>query len=365
MVGAGIVGLTTAWCLIQRGQAVTLIDPCLAPPAADQGLGPGAVAPGQSLSGSEAALGLLMADVFHRSRGRAWQWRQRARELWQAWAEQLAGRGRPLARRPGLLLLAEDPLQLQRHQALVAERQALGIPLELWSAERLRQLQPQLPLACVGALHSPRDGQLDPAQALRQLRLDGEAFGLELLAGSVDALERQGSLWRLHLAGGAVRSAEAVVLATGLALATLWPDAAAATPAPRLAAVLGQAVELAVHEDDPDPELWPGSLAWCGINLVPRPGRRLWLGATLEPGQRAEPEALARLRSLNGQAPAWLQRATVLRQWQGLRVKPEGQPAPLLLQPAPGLVAAGGTYRNGVLLAPALAEQVVECLERS
>lgn len=360
VVGAGIVGLAAAWLLCQRGHRVTLVDPSLAGSEAGQSAPAPRMPP---LSGSEAALGLLMADVFHRSRGRAWRLRQRSRELWEQWAALLDASGLPLAHRPGLLLLAEDQTQWQRQKALVAERQALGIPLELWPAERLQELEPLLPPGCAGGLYSPRDGQLDAAVALRQWRKDGERLGMEPVAAAAMGLKRDGDGWRLQLDSGEARRAEGIVLAAGLTLDTLWPEAAADAPAPRLAPVLGQALELQLHEDDPDPERWPGSLAWCGINLVPRPGRRLWLGATLEPGQTADPGALARLRSLHGQAPAWLQRATVLRHWQGLRVRPEGQPAPLLLQPAAGLVVAGGTYRNGVLLAPALAELVVECLE--
>ncbi len=374
VIGAGIVGLTSAWWLVQRGHRVTLLDPALersgSETAASRLAAPepavrGEQASGQPqlLSGSDAALGLLMADVFHRSSGRAWRLRQRSRTLWDQWRRSLEERGLPLAFRPGLLLLANDQDQGQRHRVLVAERLAQGIPLELWSQQRLASLAPQLPAGCCGALYSPRDGQLDPAVALRQLRIDGQRQGLELLAASARRLERKGGDWCVHLESGERRCAAGIVLAAGLNLAALWPEAAAASPAPRLAAVLGQALELQLAAGDPDPQGWPGSLTWCGINLVPRPGRRLWLGATLEPGQRADPEALERLRSLNGQAPAWLQRAAVVRHWQGLRGRPEGQPAPLLQQPAEGLVVAGGTYRNGVLLAPALAELVVECLE--
>jgi D-amino-acid oxidase len=133
-------------------------------------------------------------------------------------------------------------------------------------------------------------------------------------------------------------------------------------------AVLGQALELALPAGCPDAVRWPGSLSWDGLNLVPRPERRLWLGATLE----AEPErpdhatgaeaALERLRTLNGQAPPWLLEATVLRRWQGLRARPEGRPAPLLEMLEPGLLLASGHYRNGVLLAPASAAWVADAI---
>jgi glycine/D-amino acid oxidase-like deaminating enzyme len=108
-------------------------------------------------------------------------------------------------------------------------------------------------------------------------------------------------------------------------------------------------------------------VSWRGINLVPRPdlanGRRFWLGATLEPGTSATAAALEGLRQLEGAAPEWLRQAREVRRWQGLRPRPVGRPAPLLEALAPGLLLAGGHYRNGVLLAPASAAWVAEQVE--
>jgi glycine/D-amino acid oxidase-like deaminating enzyme len=112
---------------------------------------------------------------------------------------------------------------------------------------------------------------------------------------------------------------------------------------------------------------WPGVVVWQGMCLVPRPdlpgGRRLWLGSSLEPGREPDPAALQDLRALGGAAPDWLLRARVVRQWQGLRPRPVGRPAPLLECLAPGLLLASGHYRNGVLLAPASAEWVLQQIE--
>ena len=80
----------------------------------------------------------------------------------------------------------------------------------------------------------------------------------------------------------------------------------------------------------------------------------------MEPGDQAAAAALTELRGLAGEAPLWLRQAKVVRQWQGLRVRPVGQPAPLLAEPEPGLLVAGGHYRNGVLLAAATAEWLGE-----
>ena len=68
MIGAGAVGLGTAWHLHQQGFAVILFDPRLSEPVerVDQGLG---------LTGSTASLGVLMGHVFRRSSGRGWRMR--------------------------------------------------------------------------------------------------------------------------------------------------------------------------------------------------------------------------------------------------------------------------------------------------
>ncbi|MFN9548374.1 MAG: FAD-dependent oxidoreductase, partial [Cyanobacteriota bacterium] len=106
VVGAGIVGRAAAWQLAERGHPLTLVDPALAPR-------PAARAPcadaRSSLSGSQAALGVLMARVFHRSSGRAWRLRQHSHALWQEWLALQAHRCHRLPQRQGLLQLAPTP----------------------------------------------------------------------------------------------------------------------------------------------------------------------------------------------------------------------------------------------------------------
>lgn len=356
VVGAGLVGLSCAWWLQRRGHRVLLVDSA------------------EGVGGSVAALGVLMGHVFHRSSGRGWRLRQQSVTLWQRWRQELASRGRPIAWRAGLLLLAGDGAEAERHRWLQAERLRQGIPLEWWPPERLEALAPIPPGPAAGALHSPLDGQVDPRQAMDALHSDATACGLTSRTETVAALERRpggGGGWRLVLTSGMRLESEWLVLCAGVDSGSLLEPLlgeGACGPAPRLEPVLGQALELEL----PGPMAaegwnWPGALVWQGVNLVPRPdlpgGRRFWLGATLEPGRQSDPHALAALRCLGGSAPAWLQEAKELRRWEGLRGRPIGRPAPLLEQVAPGLLLATGHYRNGVLLAPATAHWVAEQVE--
>ena len=189
-------------------------------------------------------------------------------------------------------------------------------------------------------------------------------LGLQERADQAQRLERGGASgqpWRLHLANGETLQLDWLVLCAGLASPALLEPLGHLRPQ---TPVLGQALELQLRADTTDAGGWPGSISWGGVNLVPRPGRRLWLGATVEPGAGpANDQALGQLRSLDGRAPAWLQQAQVIRRWQGLRARPEGRPAPLLEQLEPGLLLASGHYRNGVLLAPASAAWVADTIQ--
>jgi glycine/D-amino acid oxidase-like deaminating enzyme len=364
VVGAGLVGMGAAWWLQSHGHQVMLVDPGVA--SADHLDARSGSGDTGSLNGSQAALGVLMARVFHRSKGRAWRLRQHSLELWGQWRSMLASRGQPIPWRPGLLLLASDPAELDRQKALVADpmRQELG--LELWSQERLEELSPSAPEA-VGGLFSEADGQLDPAMALRALRRDGDRGGLCHQSGRAVALEPRDKGWRVRLASGGVEEAEWVLVCAGLASGSLLETLGVKRA---MEPVLGQAMEMELATDELQPTQpdslwnWPGAVVRSGINLVPRPdlagGRRFWLGATLEPGLKAEAAPLEAMRALGGAAPAWLVAAQEQHRWQGLRCRPVGQPAPLLEEVAPRLLLLSGHYRNGVLLAPASADWALQ-----
>jgi D-amino-acid oxidase len=304
-----------------------------------------------------------MAEIFRRSSGRGWRLRQQSLALWRQWRTQLAERGHPIPWRPGLLQLACNEQEWQAKARLAEQRQRQGLPLRLLNRAELQALSPALPEQVAGALFSPNDGQLDPKPAMQALLHDGLRHGLLTEAAAVVQLERgsQGTdrRWIIHTEAGSC-SSHWLVIAAGLASPALLEPLGHTRPQ---SPVLGQALELQLPAGC-NAESWPGSVGWDGINLVPRPGGRLWLGATVEPGlTQGSSEALAELRHLGGAAPAWLRQATPLRHWQGLRARPDERPAPLLEQHEPGLLLTSGHYRNGVLLAPATAAWVLEQLQ--
>ena len=349
MIGAGVVGLSVAWHLVEHGHQVRLIDPALAKGQSSQ-------------AGSTAALGLLMGQIFRRSSGRGWRLRQQSLLLWRHWRGLLESRGHAIPFRPGLLQLATNEQEQLAQARLVEQRRNQGLPLRLLERSELEALQPALPPAA-GGLLSPEDGQIDPVPAMQALLGDACRQGVETIAAAVLRLERGpggvGQRWCIHTEAGRCQS-DWLVVAAGLGSPALLEPLGHERPQ---SPVLGQALELQLPAGC-NAEAWPGSLSWDGINLVPRPGGRLWLGASVEPGRTSGcPEALTELRQLGGLAPGWLQEAVVLRHWQGLRARPDNRPAPLIETLEPGLLLTSGHYRNGVLLAPASAAWVLEQLD--
>jgi glycine/D-amino acid oxidase-like deaminating enzyme len=323
-----------------------------------------------SLSGSQAALGMLMANVFHRSKGRSWRLRQQSLALFQQWQQELEAAGYEVPIKRGLWLLASNPDQFEKQQLLVENHKKVGINLKLISQIELKKLikegdLPDLSDRVCGAIWSEFDGQLNPKQWMQALLKDSQNYGLEIINGRIDQIKQDAKGWRLVWEDWGDKF-DWVLICAGLAseklIAPLMQDFTAEF---KLQPVLGQALELEL----PGIINWRGSLNWEGFNLVPLDGNRLWLGATLEPGldnnKTGTISALEAMRNLNGLAPYWLRQAKIIKTWQGARAQPINQAAPLLKQPLPGLCVLAGHYRNGILLGPASAAWVAKCISQT
>ena len=308
-----------------------------------------------------------MGLVFRRSSGRAWRLRRRSMELWPQWAEELSDQEQPLQLQTPLVQVAATEEEGLHMQALAKERQSSG--LRFLSQEHLQRQHPDWPGGEHGALLSAQDGRIDPLALLKALRKQLTRLDVTLISEAVTRIRRAqpspaliGKPWTLELQSSGLLETDQVVVCSALAAQPLLTELGHQRA---MEPVLGQVLDLELAEPSAPCSPWPAVLVCQGINLV-RQGasangrQRLWLGATLEPGTQADPQALNQLLSLQGQAPAWLQRATVVQHWQGLRARPIDRPAPLLEVLEPGLILASGHYRNGVLLAPATAEWVCE-----
>ena len=350
MIGAGAIGLGTAWHLAKQGQIVSVYDPRLNQSVDREGSA-------RDISGTSASLGVLMGHVFRRSSGRGWRLRRRSMELWPQWIESLQAHQPDLKLHLGLLQIAEDEQAAERMNSLAAQRIDLGLQM-VTNVD----LAAVWPTADHGGLHSRHDGRIDPLLLQQALRKALTEQSVELNATAVVHLERNDNHWRVHHTDGDSSVHDCVVLSTALNSDVLLEPLGQARP---MTPVLGQALSLELTTGPTTWSNWPSVLVNQGFNLIPTAPGQLLLGATVEPGDRASEDPLTLMRNLNEQAPEWLRSATVVGHWSGLRARPVDRPAPLLEVLEPGLILASGHYRNGVLLTPGTAEWVATAIEQA
>ncbi|NJL83855.1 MAG: FAD-binding oxidoreductase, partial [Chloroflexaceae bacterium] len=317
VIGGGVVGAAIAYELTRRSQVeVTLIE---------------GQTPASGSSG--AALGVLMAVISQKVRGRAWQLRETSLRRYQTLLPELAaltGQEIP-ANYQGLLRLRfpEEPLAPWEH--LVTQRRTQGWPLEIWSREQLLARCPHLQGQNIaGGIYSPQDLQVQPKALTEALvtgaRLQGATcqFGVR-----VAAIVPQAAGYVLETSAGTLK-ADWVAIAAGLGSTPLT----AGLPQPtRLQPVLGQALQLKLPQPLGNPEFQP-VISGHDVHLVPLGGGDYWLGATVEfPDDNgaiaAQEELLAQVWQQGREFCPELGEAAVINTWFGLRPRPVGEPAPI------------------------------------
>ncbi|MGD1853296.1 MAG: NAD(P)/FAD-dependent oxidoreductase [Leptolyngbyaceae cyanobacterium] len=360
IVGCGIIGATLAYELSRHSDLeIHVIDQ---------------ETPAQG--STQAALGVLMGVISHKVKGRNWRLRRDSIERYKTLIPELEEiLGQPIPHIQGLLSLCFDPEQIPRWQSLQAKRETQGYPLEIWSPDQLRQRCPQIDAQTVSAaIYSPQDGQVHPRKLTLALIEAAKRRGvIPHWQSPVLALsKRDGYCSQLQLPDETL-DIDWVILSAGLDSADL--SQLGSEPLPMIP-VLGQALEIELDQPLGHADFQP-VISGHDVHLVSLGQNRYWLGATVEfpPGGdeaklpldvelAPDPERLEQLRQLAiGYCPA-VADAKILRQWSGLRPRPQGQGAPVI-KPLAGyenVILATGHYRNGVLLAPATAMTVAELL---
>lgn len=352
IIGCGIVGATIAYELSQRDDvSITVLD---------------RQAPAQGATG--AALGIGMAVISQKVKGRNWRLREASLRRYQTLLPELeALTGQPVPwNRHGILSLCFQADQLPRWQSLQEIRQRQGWLLEIWSPAKVTAACPHLQSAAlVAGIYSPQDIQIAPKALTYALVAGAQQRGAEFHTDSpVVALEQQGDRIAMVSTEAAEYPADWVIVTAGLGSEWLTQQLGASLP---LMPVLGQGLRIQVPSPLGQPDFQP-IINGDDVHLVPLGDREYGVAATVEFPESDEVTPPPREDALDQvwqQAIAYcpdLQSADILETWYGLRPRPQGQAAPVI-KPADthaNVILATAHYRNGVLLAPATAQVVAQ-----
>lgn len=340
IIGAGAAGLALAYALSLRGINTLICDAGMAGQGA-LSASAGMIAPGAEILEALGRPGPLAAAFAELARHSA--------SLWPEWAGRLrAETGMDTGYTPCGSVLPG------RELGRINELAGMGIPAIAWNGgeaqARLRGMS--LP---EGAIFLPGDAQLSAPWLARALIAALGVRGVELRENArVTALERAGDGWRVRLASDEVMEADCAVLAAGWAAADLHAAAADVFPVKGQALMLDAGAELA----------WPLVRA-REVYFAAKPGGRLLIGASVEPGKSDFAADPATARTLVDRAAHYLPGVVDMphvAHWAGVRPALPGL-MPRLGLAEPGLFVALGSYRHGIMLAPAIAEGLASLIE--
>jgi glycine oxidase len=393
IIGCGIVGAAIAYELsLIPGLYITVVD--------KHTLASGATG---------AALGVLMGAISQKQKGRAWRLRSASLERYQTLIPELEAKtGLKISvNRQGIfkLLFAGD--DLDKWHKLQEFRAAEGWELLIGDRSFVTHHCPHLVNEqIIGAVYSPQDGQINPVELTKALVAAATANGVKfqlgvevqdfvLGSGEGDYFAQSGrnpqnfqSARGSRPSKGTQKSAKQIDRATCRYLVTssgqieveklIISAGLGSTPLTQslqqgisIRPVLGQAIKLKLDRSLGHADFQP-VITGNDIHLVPLGNNLYWLGATVEfPTETGANIANAQLlKQVMTEAIAFcpaLKSATILETWSGKRPRPEGIPAPIIekLSGYSNVLLATAHYRNGVLLAPATALEVVQMLSNT
>lgn len=342
VAGAGVIGLSCAWALAERGARVVVLDRG-APPAGATRVAAGMLAPVGELEFGERKLLDLTLE---------------AARSYRAWAERLeaaSGVATGYARTGALhvALDRDEAAELRRHHDL---QRSLGLEAEWLGPRACRRLEPGLSPSLSGGVEVPGEAAVDPRALTQALLAALERLGVEVRGGAAvsEGLFAGGRLRGVRTEDGEEFEAPHTVLATGCWGADWLP----AEAQPQVRPVKGQILELRGTEP-----VCERIVASERVYLVPREDGRLIVGATVEERGFDTAVTAGGVHELLREAYRLLPEVSELELVEaaaGLRpATPDN--LPLVGEGAvEGLVLATGHYRNGILLAPTAGERVAE-----
>ena len=119
VIGSGIAGITTAFFLGKKGYKVNLIDSTVN--SEIKNLSP--------RNGTQASLGVLMGNIYKRSKGRAFLLRNKSMKLWKEWLTQIQYSESNLLFTKPLIKLASSEKEYQSMIELIKNKKQFGIEL--------------------------------------------------------------------------------------------------------------------------------------------------------------------------------------------------------------------------------------------
>lgn len=389
ILGAGVIGLSTALYCVRRGMQVTVIDRSPAQRSGCSFGNAGMVVPSHFIP--LAAPGMV-------SLGLKWMWNPEspfyikprldadlltwALHFWKAATKQRVAAAAPILRdlsllsrqcfeeigldfglvKNGLLMLCKEQHTLDEEARTAAQANALGIPAQVLDARATAALDPGVTMDVCGSVYFPKDCHLSPSRFISALESELTRLDVQFLWDTeVTGFKSENTtLKAVQTTQGEVEGQE-VVLCGGV-----WSSALARDLGLKIPMQAGKGYSLTL----PNPTQLPTICSICTearLAVTPMDGA-LRVGGTMELAGVDESITHRRVRGITRAFPRYFPAFqesdfAEVKPWSGLRpVAPDGMPYLGRTRRWKNLILATGHAMMGLSLAPATGKIVSDLL---
>ena len=336
IIGSGIIGKFNALELSELGFCVTIIDPT------------------QHKNSSNAALGLLMGNMYQKRKGRSWELRKQSLELWPKWINFLRGFNSELNIEKPLIQLTKSEEKFKKLKQFINEINDQDLKILEEDSIFIKNINKAFQTRKIKGMISFKDGRINATLLLKTLDKYLKHKKINFLKEEIIKIRKSNNQWISTTTNNAEIKSDIVILCNSLKAVDLIDSKSHI----KLKPVIGQAIEININDAEVDLFSLPKQFNIDGINIIPKSKNKLIIGSTDEYSTKPEKNIFEKLTNFVDKKPIWLQKANIIKQWSGVRSKPDGEPSPIMKNLGDGLLICTGFYKNGILLAPACSKWV-------
>ena len=339
IIGSGIVGKFNALELSELGFQITIIDP------------------DQHKNSSNAALGLLMGNMYQKRKGRSWSLRKESIELWPKWIEFLREFKQDLNIEKPLIQLTTNEKKFKKLEKFINENNDLNLQILNQDSIFIENINKTFQTNDIKGMISLNDGRINASLLLKTLDMYLKDKKVNFLKDEIIKIRKSKNEWiAISKKNQEIRS-DVIILCNSLDAIDLIDNLSHNI---KLKPVLGQAIEVSVNDAEVDLLSLPKQFSINGKNIIPISKNKLIIGSTDEYRTTPEKYIFEKLTNFIDIKPTWLLRGHITKRWFGIRSRPDGEPSPIMKNLENGLILCTGFYKNGILLAPACSKWVAK-----
>ena len=343
IIGSGVIGKFNALELSELGFQITIIDPA------------------EQKNSSNAALGLLMGNMYQKRRGRSWDLRKQSVELWPKYIELLQEFNYELKIKKPLIQLTTNEEKFKKLEKFIYQNKDLNLQILERDSIFIKNINQAFQTKNIKGIISFDDGRINASLLLNTLDKYLKNKKINFVNEEIIKIRKSNNQWFSTTKNNEDIKSDMVILCNSLKAVNLIENLSHNI---KLKPVLGQAIEISINDAEVDLLTLPKQFNINGKNIIPISSNKLIIGSTDEYSTNPERNIFEKITNFLDKKPTWLINGQITKKWFGIRSRPEGEPSPILKNLGDGLVICTGFYKNGILLAPACSKWVASEIKK-